>query len=507
MNLPEQIISKLRPAQVEPVKRLVDILRTYQSAVDTSITGAGKTYIASGVATYFQLPTLVVCPHIAQTAWRNAAAHFGDSFSVINYEMLRTGRTPYGSWQHDDAPTSHWECEACQLKLDLNNLQPCYTNKLGIHCLVEKKHKARRGKFTFCKGVGLIILDEIHRCNGYHTQNAEMLIGAKRSGAKVLGLSATLAESIEKFWALGYLLDLHNLTPGDLYCNKHGQVLQRKGFEQWAAQYGCRRDIKLGPGLHWLAGEKRQREVMTELRAQLIPARGVRLTEADIPGFPKRDITAELYDLDAPGRVDALYGSMHDALEALRSRMSDDADPESPLTKILRAHQKVELLKVPIALEMHADLIAKGFSVVFFANYQQTIYELAKRLNTDMVIDGRPETVKRRDQVIETFQSDLAREVIVNSRAGGICISLHDLHGKFPRFGLVFPSFDIVTMRQLAGRLHRDGGKSRCYYRVLFAAGTVEENMYRAWRLKSNNLDALTDGDLSPFGIPLKKVF
>lgn len=488
-----QFQSKLRPHQVEPVKHLVDILRHSQAAVDLSITGAGKTYVGAAVATLLQLPTLVVCPHIAQSNWQRAAAHFGDSVSVINYEMLRTGRTPYGSWEKKSAPTGHWQCEHCQLKVDdpEHPLFPCYTNTKGEHKCIWKRHKAKRGKFIFNPAVRSVIFDEVHRCNGYRTQNAEMLIGAFRSGAKILGLSATLGETVEKFWALGYVLGLHKLT--GVY-----------GFENWARQYGCRRDINFGPGLHWLVGEKRQQEVMAGIRAQIIPSRGVRLTEADIPGFPERDISAELYDLEKPGLVDELYGEMHDALEQLKTHASDDADPESPLTKILRAHQKVELLKVPIALEMHADLIEKGFSVGFFCNYSQTIDELARRLNSEMIVDGR--NLIDRDLVIRSFQQDTARSVIVNSRAGGICIDLQDVRGQFPRFGLVFPCFDIVLMRQLAGRFHRDGAKSKCHYRIMFAANSVEEQIYRAWRRKSNNLDALNDADLNPFGIPLNKI-
>src|SRR5690349_4187138 len=99
--MPSLQLDKLRPHQHGPAKRLLDILTNYPSAVDFSDTGTGKTYVAAAVANALKLPTLVVVPKVAITAWERAAAHFDDSFSVINYEMLRTGRTPYGKWDNN----------------------------------------------------------------------------------------------------------------------------------------------------------------------------------------------------------------------------------------------------------------------------------------------------------------------------------------------------------------------------------------------------------------------
>jgi hypothetical protein len=60
------------------------------------------------------------------------------------------------------------------------------------------------------------------------------------------------------------------------------------------------------------------------------------------------------------------------------------------------------------------------------------------------------------------------------------------------------PNHSAAKMRQLFGRLPRDGGKSTAYYRVLLAAKTIETNIHRALRTKLNNLDALNDADLNP---------
>jgi hypothetical protein len=55
-----------------------------------------------------------------------------------------------------------------------------------------------------------------------------------------------------------------------------------------------------------------------------------------------------------------------------------------------------------------------------------------------------------------------------------------------------------VRFRQLVGRLARDGGKSPANYRVVLAADTVEEKIWRHLRSRLNNLDALIDSDFLP---------
>lgn len=474
----------LRTHQVEPFKHLSQIIRSSGSAVDWSDMGTGKTFVACGVAASLSLPTLVICPDIARTAWTNSAAAFGEKISVIGYEMLRTGRSPYGTWEHP-LPKKRaliHKCVNCQIKYrDGDPITPCYTRPDGIHGFETKVAPHNYGKFIFHDAVGFTIFDEVHRCNALDSLNADILIAAKRQRKYILGLSATAAESPLHFRALGYVLDLHRLAD----------------FYNWAARYHCRRVPRAG--FKWMVGEERQRELMADIRSKVIPSRGVRVTTASIPNFPKRVITSELYDLKESGRIDELYQIMGEALAELKNHAADDKDPDNPLTKMLRAHQEIELLKLPVMVEVAEDHRAKGFSVAMFVNYSQTLAELKKRLNLKCIIDGSPDGVRFRNRSIELFQSNAERYLGANIKAGGITISLQDLHGDFPRVGLVMPCHSAVDLRQVFGRLPRDGGKSTAYYKVLLAAGTMETKMHSAMRRKQGNIEALNDADLSPF--------
>ena len=495
--LPQAILERLRPHQAAPANWLHgNFLAGGPTQVDLSDTGTGKTYVAAAVLSALQWPTLVVAPKIARTTWERAAAHFGDSFSVIGYEMLRTGRTPFGVW--DNPPPAgmklerHWKCLSCQREVDFDDFKPCYCHPQGIHCIVEKKTDWRYGKFNFAPEIRAVVFDEVHRCGALDSLNADLLIAAKRQGLRILGLSATAACDPTRMRALGYAVGLHTLTGrGGL------------SFGDWAARHGCR--YMPGRGLKWPISAARQLATMAQIRDSIIPLRGVRVRTEDIPGFPERDITAELYDLEESGQIDRLYGEMADPLSALAERQAKDVNPDCALTRILRGRQKIELLKVPIAVELAQDYLDKGYSVALFVNFRATLGELCERLKTQCFIDGSPDGVRYRDQFIDEFQANQQRAIVVNNEAGGVAVSLHDLHGGFPRVGLVFPCFSAVTMRQVFGRLPRDGGQSKCHYRVLFAAKTVEVPMHRALSAKLNNLDALNDADLMPANLQLTR--
>lgn len=217
--LNEFVRSKLRPWQIEPAQHLLEVLGKHDSALDSSETGTGKSYVAMAVSVSFQFSTLVVCPKISISMWHRVAQHFGDSVSVINYESLRTGRSLYGRWNNQEQVDAGPEgrifdhvCGFCQMRIDFSKPHvSCYTNQTGIHCVVSKPRPIVRGVFNFDKAVKFLIFDEVHRCGGSDSLNADMLIAAKRQRIKHLMLSATPAQNILQMRAIGYSLDLFTL--------------------------------------------------------------------------------------------------------------------------------------------------------------------------------------------------------------------------------------------------------------------------------------------------------
>lgn len=208
--------SKLRPWQVPAAKHLLEILRHHDSALDCSDTGTGKTYTALAVAKALQLPCLAVVPKIAITGWLAVAEHFNEKISAINYELLRTGTTPYGTWANYDKGNAGrsfvFFCIYCQCRYtegDPGIL--CPANEHGVCCLERKTRPIVRGAFQFNKAVKFIVWDEAHRAGGMNSLNSKMLIACKKARIKHLLLSATPAQSPLQMKAIGHSLDLFSI--------------------------------------------------------------------------------------------------------------------------------------------------------------------------------------------------------------------------------------------------------------------------------------------------------
>ena len=320
-----------------------------------------------------------------------------------------------------------------------------------------------------------------------------MLLAAKRQNITHLLMSATLADSPLKMRAIGYSLDLHN--------DKHDAVypVEKPNFFRWCSRRKVRRDPRFH-GLRWFAGEEEKREIMASINEIIFPARGVRVSTADIPGFPEQQILAELYDVDSPEQIDRLYRQMAEAVDALDAKRLTDSD--SKAVEILRARQRIGLLKVPLAVELATDSLEAGRSVVLFCNFHQEIDELAKRLKCPS-LDGRTKP-KERDRLIQSFQRNETRCLAVQSDAVGITISLQDLDGLHPRIGYVFPPWSATTFTQLTGRFRREGGKSASVFKIMLAAGTVEAHVHRVLRSKLACQESLNDGDFQPDFLALR---
>lgn len=487
--------------QIPAAEGLLQALKRNGAAVDCSDMGVGKTFTAIGVIRELNVATLVVCPQISITSWKRAGDLLGTEFDALNYEMLRTGRTPFGTWENmpTGARDEFLECVTCQLKVDAEKPFKCPHHHLGIHCVEVRKKEHDYGKFIWHPAIKFLVFDEVHRCGGLSSLNSDMLVAAKRQSIQTLGLSATVADSPLNFRGLGYVLGLHGLV------DTKGQ--ETPGFWRWAAKMGCRKS-PFG-GLKFMGCEEFRRQKMAALHLELFPSRGYRVKIADLgSAFPDCQITAELYDLKESGRIDELYAEMDDALQELNELKNNDRNLEHPFTRILRAKQEIELLKVPVFEEVALAAIEANRTVGIFVNFTATLDALQKRLKWKCRIDGSqrgPAGQVRRQAMIDDIQADRERGILLNSQAGGVSISMQDVTGVYPRLGLVSLPNSAVGFRQLCGRFRRQGGRTKSFYRAILAAGTVEEKMHKQLSSKLNQIDALNDADLWAANLPLTK--
>lgn len=406
---------------------LMEALENYGSALDGSITGAGKTIVAAEIARQSGRPTFVVCKKVAVPWWNEALVGQGSiAHGIINYEMLRTGNTRWGHWEDSMARVWSWT-----LPDD-----------------------------------ALVIWDECQKLQGMNTQNARMGWSAKPFYN--LLLSATAAENPTEMKALGYLLGMHDL----------------KGFWNWTKMHGCSNGTY--GGLVFSGTD----EDIDRLHHIVYPRHGSRLSFKDMaPYFKATEIITAPLDFGAD--MTAAYATMGAELDALKAHSKHDTSLE--LVIRLRARQRAELLKIPEIVDRTHDLVREGLAVVIFVNFDATAEALKAKIKVPCgMVTGRH--VKFRDRHVQDFQADVIPVIICNVQAGGESVNLHDTHGNHPRVSLISPSDDAKAVLQLLGRIHRAGGMTPTRQYVLFAAGTVEEDVKANCDAKIKRIEIFNDG-------------
>jgi ERCC4-related helicase len=218
--------------------------------------------------------------------------------------------------------------------------------------------------------------------------------------------------------------------------------------------------------------------------------------------FPESHIVADAYDLGPTegARCQQVYDDMDTEIARLDERAADYS--QHIFAIMMEARRRAELCKIPTFVDMVEDLFDEGKSVVVFLNFHDSVEALIKRLEKNKKLRGLisfiigGQDAKKRQDDIEAFQADKKRIMICNIAAGGVGVSLHDLNGKFPRASIVSPNYSAYQLVQALGRIWRQGGLTKSYQRIVFAAGTIEERACRRVQFRINNLSTLNDADL-----------
>ena len=329
----------------------------------------------------------------------------------------------------------------------------------------------------------VLVLDEIHRFGAPDSQLAYMAAHASASKIRILGLSATLADSPLK---MRLLLHAARLVPW-------------KGFYPWAQSVHCYRDTRIN-GHPWRPPYGATcRKVMADLNAKFFPDFGVRLRSEDVPNFPE---VQNIVDLVTPSEevrknIDAAYSSMADIL-----KYPERAKTE--LTQLLRLRQRVEMERIHCFKELVDDALEDGYSVVVSFNFTASLFAFKRmfaKIDPAMIYgsdeNGRQQTDSERDFEKGRFQRNDARLLLLTIQAGGVGLSLGDELGDHPRIAFHSLPIDTVSLVQLLGRIHRADSKTKSVNRIILVDGVaVEKKVFGILNRKIGNLSALQGDDL-----------
>jgi superfamily II DNA or RNA helicase len=152
------------------------------------------------------------------------------------------------------------------------------------------------------------------------------------------------------------------------------------------------------------------------------------------------------------------------------------------LDQINRSLIEIELAKTyDIALRAYQKLIGNTNSkVVICLNYNESIrrvYNYLLQFNP-LIINGEVD-IAVRNQYIDAFNAPNLqyRVIIMNTKAGGTGIDLHDIYGNFPRYMYLSPSYSAINLIQASGRCVREGMMSDAYIYVVYGDGNFQIEM------------------------------
>lgn len=450
---------KLRDHQVANVARLVEALRNNGGAIDGSDTGTGKTFTALGLCKAIGATPAIVTRKAIIPSWRSACEVAGVTpLFIANYEQCRSKNFAYG---HRTEKSYEW---------------------------------------TITEPRVLFIFDEAQALRGAASINSKLATTAHRK-YKTLLLSATPFQTPLEARTIGLVLGLFNDS----------------GYYRWLFSHGCRKNY-MGH-MEFVGDQKDHRneepgtraklgqEAMEKIREQIFPRRGVRTRREDIPGFPESLLLCEAVDTGHADEITKLYQEVIAAQRELdHAKAVEEVDPEFhdmvdvlPITKIMRSRQEAEVLKARAIAEiaqMHAE---RGEQVAIFVNFDATIEILSEYLDCKHIIrgDGSGKSLNNFDRhhVVTAFQENKAPYVLVNIKAGGAGLSLHDPVTQIPRVALISPPYSAIDLKQVLGRTHRLGG-GHSTQKLIFAAGTVEEQVMKRVQNRAENIDSLLDSDV-----------
>jgi|AntRauTorckE6833_2_1112554.scaffolds.fasta_scaffold09535_3 superfamily II DNA or RNA helicase len=420
INLKDSVVQRLLDYQYLHVFNILTALRSYNYVLDGSDTGTGKTYTTIALCKQLNLKPFIICKKTGINNWTNVCDIFKvRPLAIVNYETIKNCKEYNREKEREESKF----------------LFADETTSTGYRWMLPRN--------------SIIIFDEVHCCKNKKTQNAKLLMSTKYSRSKVLLISATIADTPKSFHIFGYML----------------------GFYK-----------KITQGRNWVNGMLREdmnyigkKQKLSAIHRSIFPFRGSRISIKDLGDkFPKNQVIAEFYDIDKEDelRVNKAFDNISLKASLIKSK-NNEADGIEILKEISKARQEIELIKIPIFVDLVEEFLENNYSIVIFVNFIRTLERLSRLLKTKCLIYGRNSNeINMRNN--EIFQNNESKIIIVSSKMSE-GISLHDIHGGHPRVSLMSAPDSADRFEQNLGRIHRAESKSPALQRIIYCANTIEE--------------------------------
>lgn len=460
---------KLLAYQESHVVRIINTLLTHYVALDASDTGVGKTYIAAAVCKELDRKPIIICPKTLIFNWITVLELFQvEHYDIVNYETIKNGKT-YCNDNYKTRKSSPF--------VSIVDPAPGAQVKI-IHDWDVPKD-------------AIIIFDEAHRCKDPSTDNGKLILSTKRlisNKIPVLLLSATICEKVVDMKIPFYLF---GFIPNMRAYKAHITNVKAKYPNLRARRNGTKADrVVEEENLQSMILYEEIKEYTSRIRIKDLGDK-----------FPSNQWCAQQFFAEEADKIAEAYAEIAELMKKLKEEPG-----KGHLGEIVKLKQEIEFKKVPIFIEQAQLYLDEGKSVIIFVNYLKSLAIISDELAIRCKIYG-DQTMEERQEAIELFQSNQERIIICQIRAGGVGISLHDLHGGHPRVTLINYPDSASNLLQALGRAPRSGAKTPVLQRIIFVANVeYEKKIMQNINRKLTNISAINDGDLDGYKYKINKI-
>lgn len=469
-------MDKLLEYQKAHVESIINSLVVYNRALDASDTGTGKTFTSICACKIIGWKPFIICPKSVIASWLKVLEFFKcDYYGITNYELM----------QNCTYYNSSGEKKKISFLTREEIIKDPETDPLGLDSSSDSDNSKSDEKVKFeykwkkeqMPENIIFIFDEAHKCKNSKTNNGQIIHNlAIHKDIKILLLSATVVDKPKYFILTGFILGLYDNV--------------RKG-RGWLKKLSNKSNQMDNPS------KNDNLSILEGVHKKIYPEYASRMKVSDVKNnFPDCKIIAESRPMDNAVEIQAAWDEIKQATEELKKQEMK----ANPLTRIIYARQRIELLKVPEFIKLTQEEIAKGNSLVLFVNFTETLLTLSEKLNTKCLIYGE-QKIDDRDKNIQDFQNDIHRICICNIKCGGTGISLNDIHGNFPRVSIISPTWSAQDLIQVLGRIYRAKTKSKVLQRIIFCKDTIEDSVCGMVKNKVANIAFINDGSMDSYKI------
>lgn len=341
----------------------------------------------------------------------------------------------------------------------------------NVESMRDEKIVAQIAKYAKSKEIGLVAIDEVHKCKNPSSQQGKGILKVQ-SECRIAMTGTPLMNS-----------------PLDLYI-----ILKWLGYEKHAF-YAFKKHYCVygGYGGYEIMGYRNLNELQEQLDSIML-----RRLKKDVLDLPEKTHINEYVEMTPKQEI--IY---KEVTAQIRANIDQIKMANNPLSELIRMRQATgytgilsstikESAKLDRMEELVEEAVSNGKKVVIFSNWTQMTDVIYRRLNHyhPAIITGQTDDTMRQ-VMVNDFQNNEDVKVIIGT-IGAMGTGLTLTAGTVEIF--MDEPWNRANKEQAEDRCHRVGTKENVTIYTLICKGTIDERINELVEKKGQMADALVDG-------------